>query len=96
MPITASTQPWEPMCCSASCSMGMRLSAPSRPKRLVPGYLAWRYFSSPSAAVRRSRMATLAVSSSASDAWLDSSRWRTQSCSRSSVMYMYSAATAPQ
>lgn len=55
IPITTSLQPTEPARWINSFTIGMKDSPPSTPKRFAPTNLLPRYFSRPSAAVKRSR-----------------------------------------
>ncbi len=55
IPITTSLQPTAPARWIISFTIGIKDSPPSTPKRLAPTYLLPRYFSRPSAAVKRSK-----------------------------------------
>ena len=96
MPITMSLTPNEPprlMICSIA---GIRLSPPSRPKRLVPMYLTCRNFSKPSAstilfriALRPSRLNWISLPK-------PSIRSLSQPASSGFEMCMYCSAKVPQ
>ncbi|MNZ66501.1 hypothetical protein D3C78_847270 [compost metagenome] len=79
-----------------SSTIGTMLSPPSRPKRLVPGNLVPRYFSRPSAAVRRSSRWLLASTENSGRPRTLSRRWANQLRCSASTMWVNSAPMVPQ